>query len=491
MSLAEIAQQTHIKNATGRSRVPRALVISVGLVGLLVLAVVAVVAFLDLDAFTPRFEAAASRALGLDVAVGGRLRIRLLPALLVTLNDVHIRRHGEDIAASKQAALGLDALPLLRGEVRVSTIRLTDPRVSIVRSAAGALNYENPRASGATLPTLRRAHVLLSHATFSYADQQAGREFLATDCRLDLHDLNLPGGPRATVMKRLGLTGDIACGEMRTQDFNVSDVRLHLDARDGVFVFDPVAMPLFGATGAGSIRADFSGAAPAYQAKLVVSRFRIEEFFGKLSTAQVAAGAMDFSANVSTRGNTMIEATQSMDGQISLRGENLTLHGEDLDERFAKFESSQNFNLVDVGALFFAGPFGLVVTKGYNFATIAQGSQSGSDIKTLVSDWRVEGGVAHATDVAMATRQNRVALQGRLDFVHRQFDDVTVALIDANGCTMAQQDVHGTFLHPVMEQANILVSLGGSALNLLKEVGHLLPDGDCSVFYAGSVAAPP
>lgn len=187
----------------------------------------------------------------------------------------------------------------------------------------------------------------------------------------------------------------------------------------------------------------------------------------------------------------MIEATQSMDGQISLRGENLTLHGEDLDERFAKFESSQNFNLVDVGALFFAGPFGLVVTKGYNFATIAQGSQSGSDIKTLVSDWRVEGGVAHATDVAMATRQNRVALQGRLDFVHRQFDDVTVALIDANGCTMAQQDVHGTFLHPVMEQANILVSLGGSALNLLKEVGHLLPDGDCSVFYAGSVAAPP
>lgn len=39
-----------------------------------------------------------------------------------------------------------------------------------------------------------------------------------------------------------------------------------------------------------------------------------------------------------------------------------------------------------------------------------------------------------AQDVAMATKQNRVALKGGLDFVNERFDNVTIALIDARGC---------------------------------------------------------
>jgi len=35
---------------------------------------------------------------------------------------------------------------------------------------------------------------------------------------------------------------------------------------------------------------------------------------------------------------------------------NLTLNGRDLDQELSRFESSQHFNLVDVGAFFFAGP---------------------------------------------------------------------------------------------------------------------------------------
>ena len=33
----------------------------------------------------------------------------------------------------------------------------------------------------------------------------------------------------------------------------------------------------------------------------------------------------------------------------------------------------------------------------------------------------------------MATKENRIALKGRLDFVNRRFKEVTVALIDAQG----------------------------------------------------------
>ena len=183
---------------------------------------------------------------------------------------------------------------------------------------------------------------------------------------------------------------------------------------------------------------------------------------------------MDFSATLSMQGETMNKLRQTAAGQISLRGKNLILNGRNLDQEFARFESSQSFNLVDVGAFFFAGPVGLAVTKGYNFASILQGSEGRSEIRTLVSDWKVERGVAQSQDVAMATDKNRVALQGGLDFVNERFDDVTVALIDAKGCIRAQQTIHGAFKHPVVEKPSALKSLTGPVVKLFKQMGQPL-----------------
>jgi AsmA protein len=143
-----------------------------------------------------------------------------------------------------------------------------------------------------------------------------------------------------------------------------------------------------------------------------------------------------------------------------------------------------------MGAFFFAGPLGVVVTKGYDFASIFRGSEGRSEIPMLVSDWKVERGVAQTQDVAMATKQNRIALQGGLDFVNQQFVDMTVALIDAQGCVTVRQIIHGTFHKPVVEKPSILKSLTGPARHLLKEGRDLLPGGKCQVFYTGSVAPP-
>jgi AsmA protein len=198
---------------------------------------------------------------------------------------------------------------------------------------------------------------------------------------------------------------------------------------------------------------------------------------------------MDFSASLSMKGVTTDEMVRSASGEASLRGHDLTLEIGDIDKELARYESSQNFNLVDVGALFFAGPLGLVVTKGYNFASIFQSSGGSSQIRTLVSDWRIERGVAQAKDVAMATKENRIALKGRLDFINGRFEEVTVAWIDAQGCAIAQQKIRGPFGKPDVEEPNVLISLAGPALRLLRQARSLF-GGKCSVFYAGSVAPP-
>ena len=97
--------------------------------------------------------------------------------------------------------------------------------------------------------------------------------------------------------------------------------------------------------------------------------------------------------------------------------------------------------------------------------------------------------MAQAKDVAMATQKNRIVLRGGLDFVTERYDEVTVALVDANGCLEVQQKVTGSFLSPTAEPPNVVKSLTGPTRRLFGQVRKLL-GGKCAVFYAGSVAPP-
>jgi AsmA protein len=426
----------------------------------------------------------------MEVSIGGRLEIGFSPGLQVTLEDGRIRNRGTDLISARQARLGIDLLPLFQKKIRIGRIALKQPRISIERGSDGKFNFEKSQVSDKALPVLDLAKISFSDGTIAYTDQQSGQGFEAGNCKLDLRRLRLSGGARPDLMKRLSFTAQLACGEIKKNDLTVSELQLTASGESGVFELKPVTMRIFGAQGSGSIQADFSGNVPRYHVRYSLPQFRSEEFLKTLSPRQVAQGPMDFSVNLSMQGKTVSEMKQTLDGEASLRGENLALDGIDLDRVLSRFEYSQNFNLVDVGAFFFAGPIGLAVTKGYNFASIFQGSEGRSEIRTLVSDWKVERGVAQAQDVAMATNQNRIALHGELDFVNAQFNDVTMALIDAQGCARVRQKIRGSFQKPVVEKPNILMSLTGPARKLLKKGRDLFPGGECQVFYAGSVASP-
>jgi uncharacterized protein involved in outer membrane biogenesis len=461
----------------------------VGLIGLLILIAV-VLFFVDTSVYKPRLERAASEALGMEVHIGGRLGISLFPGLHVRLDDVHIRNREMDIASAEEAGLEIALLPLLHKEVRIRRIALQRPRISIKRDHEGTFSFKKQKEAKGKLRALVLDNLSLSDGTFLYGDEQSGQGFEVENFNLDVHSLRIAGGNSAELVKNLTFTAEFACREIRTKGLMFSDVKFICKGKDGIFALNPVTMSLFGGQGSGSIGVDFSDPVPRYSVRLSLAKFRIEESFKTFSSKKVAEGLMDFSVSLSMRGNTIAEIKQTAGGEVSLRGENLTFYGYDLDREFARFESSQNFNLVDVGAFFFAGPIGLAVTKGYNFASIFQGSGGSSSIGKLFSDWKVERGIAQARDVAMATRQHRVALKGRIDFVDESFDDVTIALIDARGCARVQQKIRGPFREPVVEKPSVLMSLAGPALDLLEQARKFITGGECEVFYSGLVPAP-
>ena len=461
-----------------------------GMIGIAILISVAFLYFVDAGVYKAPVERAASDALGMEVSVGGRLGIGLFPGPHIKLVDVRVRNRGMDIVSAKNVRLQVALLPLLRGEVRIKTIGLRRPKISIRRHRNGAFNFETGTEPKPIRPRLVPDTLSLSDGALLYEDEQSREGFEVDSFTLRVQDFRITGRTGAGQLTHLSFTAGFTCREIRTKDLLLSDVRLTCTGKDGNFVLDPVTMRLFRGQGAASIGADFSGPAPRVSVRASLTKFRIEEYLKILFPKKVAEGAMDFSVRLAMRGNTVAELTQTAAGEATLRGENLTLYGKDLDREFTRFESSQNFNLVDAGAFFFAGPVGLAVTKGYAFASIFQGSQGSTSIERLFSDWNVERGIAQAKDVALATKANRIALKGKVNFVDRRFDDLTIALIDARGCARVQQKIHGPFVKPVVEKPSVLASLAGPALNLLKQARDLVTGGTCPVFYNGSVPMP-
>ena len=437
----------------------------------------------------PRVEAIASEALGMEVHVGGRLAVGFLPGLRVSLADVHVHKRGVEVAAVGEVDLRIELMPLLRNELKTDQIELKRLTITIERDHRGRLNVDALSEATGVLPALAVTKVSVSDASLAFADQQSQKGFVAAGCSVDVSRMRLSPGKSSDLLKNLSLAAKLTCEHIRTKDFTASDLRLSVDGQDGTFHADPITLQLFGGRGSGIVRADFSGSVPTYQVRCRLVQFRLEEFLESSAQKSLGEGSMDFSAALSLRGNTTDALIASAGGEASLRGDDLRLAIGDLDEKLSRYESSQSFNLVDVGAFFFAGPLGLAVTRGYNLARVFQGAAGTTTIRTLVSDWQVEHGLAQARDVAMATQKNRIALIGGLDFVRGQYDQVTVAVIDPKGCAAVQQKVHGPFMNPVVDKPNAIGTLTGPTRALLRQARSLF-GGKCAVFYSGSVAPP-
>ena len=391
----------------------------------------------------------------------------VLEAGVFTLNVTGLQFTGgksPDLRGNLSFAAEVACKEFRKGDLAVSNLKLRvegkDGRYAIRPVTAARLVYSGPGGN-----------------------VEAGRIALGMD------NLAVGGDGTTDLLRRISFSGTAGIGEFRADNLVVTDLSSTLAGKDGVLELNPVTMRLFGGQGSGSLRADLSGSVPRYRVRYSLSRFRIEEFFKVLSPKGIAKGPMDLSATLSMRGKTASEMKRTADGEVSLRGEDLTISGVDLDRTFSRYEASQSFNLVDVGVFFIAGPFAPMITKGYTFASLFRGSGGSSRIRMLISHWKVERGIARAKDVAMATNEHRVALTGSLDFVNERFDDVTMAVVDERGCVTVRQKIRGSFRKPVVEKVNVIQSVAGPVLKLFRQAKKLL-GGKCEAFYAGSVAPP-
>jgi len=196
--------------------------------------------------------------------------------------------------------------------------------------------------------------------------------------------------------------------------------------------------------------------------------------------------------DLSLRGKDADEMKRTLSGNVSLRGDGLTLHGMEIDGILSKVDEAQKLNLADVGAFLLAGPLGSGAMKGYRYGGLYRSAtrEGETRITRLVSDWTVRDGVADARDVAFSTGKNRIALKGKLDLVNGRFVDVTVAVLDEKGCAKIHQNISGPFGDPRMEKTSVLQSFAEPILGLFEQARKLMGRSSCEPFYTGTVPHP-
>lgn len=462
------------------------------MLSIIALVILLAVWILDLDQHKPRIEAMASEVIGMDVRIGGSISIRFRPQLNITLEDLSIGEQDAPLMTARQVFIALETGEVLRGNPIPSAVLLNKVSVDLIRDENGVFNIPSSSESSAGELRADLPVISLSQLDARYRDTAAGFELHASTCAVDISDIRADGSQLADI----AFQAMVNCLRVETPEIWMDDVEATLAGGNRRITIDPVSARLFEGQGHGRVVADFSGAIPVFDVDYRIQGFSLEAFLELLSPETRASGALDLHTQLRLTGDGVVAWHRSANGRVALTASGLTVDGVDLDRQLERYESTQSFNLVDAGAFFFAGPLGVAVTKGHDFGKVLMGSGGSTTIQHMASIWSVSNGIAEAEDVAMATSLHRLAMKGRLDFVNERFEQLTVALVDAQGCAKVVQTLRGPFANPTMDTPNVLRTLTAPVRQLFGRARDLLPrradaaPAACEAFYSGSIAAP-
>ncbi len=467
-----------------------------GVVLIVIAAIVAVLLF-NINSYKHRIETAASQAIGLDVRINGKMGLSFFP-FSVSANDIRVSNNRGAILTLKKLKIGVEIIPLFAKKLKVTSCELVKPTISIVKDNEGKYNFESTEkksAEGGMTAAFSLKELRLSQGTLVYLDKKTGEKTELKEISLAIKDISIDSAAGDNIITKVLFTGNLGCKEVWKKDLKIDNVNCSLKADNGVIHLMHLTMDIFGGKGEGDATLDMSGVDTVYKLNLKVLTLdfaKLEESFG---IKKVIGGKSDLSASLTMNQKGSRVLINSINGTISLRGDNLVIYTMDLDKVLLSYKSSQEFHLVDLGAFFIVGPLGPIINtavlKTYRFGDVYYRTQGGQGtITQFISHWKIKDGIADATDCALATSHNRVALKGKLNLVTERYDNVTVALLDEKGCANIEQSVSGPLGSPTVSAVTATESLAGQFTHLYRKAKRFFRGGKCEVFYNGAVRQP-
>ncbi len=202
-------------------------------------------------------------------------------------------------------------------------------------------------------------------------------------------------------------------------------------------------------------------------------------------------GKIDIELKLNFKGDNKKRVLSTLNGYKKVTGKGIHYNQYNIDEVLDMYEETKKVNLLDIGAMFVAGPFAGLLTQSGKFAMIKSklDKKGKTTIKNFNSHWVFKNGKAVTKDVAIRTTKNLVAVKGTINLSSLKYKDMNIAVLNNQRCVKYNQLLTGdlkkgtvdikeskveTFLSPVTSLLKGAVSLFGG-------------NKKCKPFYGGKV----
>lgn len=349
-------------------RKTKILIVAGAIVVILVIAAVSIIALIDINSYKAKIESAASKATRIEVIIKGRKALSLFP-FGASAGDVLVRCKEGEVLSVEKLHIGVELIPLLKRQIRAREFELVRPAVTIVKDAAGRYNFERvgkKPVPGRTRTAFSINEIKLAHGVLVYLDKKTSNRTELKDLNVTINDL-MTGCKGEDISTDISFTGNINCGEARRKNLIVEKVRVEIKACKGTFSITPLTMDIFGGEAEGGIAADLTTRLESLKVNFKLSKFSFEKFYAALEKKKNISGEGVMTASLTAHGKDSHQIMQSLRGNFSFRGDNILVYTMDLDKYISKFEETQKFTLIDIGAFFITEPLGIAASKGYHY----------------------------------------------------------------------------------------------------------------------------
>jgi AsmA protein len=459
----------------------RKLLFILAFLAIIVLAAAGFLVFrLDPEAIKESLERHLEASSGLQqVRMQGTVELNLLPPG-ASFVDIVIDNGERELLTAKRVRAGIALLPLLWKEVRLSSLVLVEPVLSLRRDKNGQMLLGTPARATADFVV---GSVSVRDGTVRYSDAAGGTELELDGLELELETLRREEG-------RFSISGELRAGRLGIGRVEVLDLNGSLAGEGNLYRIESLRCGLFGSEAKGSLEVDLGGAHPAWRGELAAGEISLADLSRALADRPLYEGTVEMRVSLFGQGPGRIVDT--LNGTVRISGTDLIQHGFDLDGFIRNFRASRDIDLLDIGIYAFAGPVGVLVGKGVDAAGMvwAAGQQERQVIEELVFSWSLEDGAARAEDVAFRTRENRVAFTGTIDLSRGNYKGLTLGLLNAEGCAELTERINGPLASPAVEKVSMLSTLAGSLVGVFRKGWDILDFRECRPFYEGAVGHP-
>ncbi|MDF1791860.1 MAG: AsmA family protein [Thalassobaculaceae bacterium] len=188
----------------------KVLIAIVGVVIVLVAAILVVPSLIDWNGYKPEIQAAARDATGRELKIDGDLSLSVLPSPTLSVANVSLANidggSAPEMASLESLDVAVALIPLLSGEIRVTSVTLVKPTIVLEKLADGRVNWafgsdqtgsanagDTAAGGGGGAPALAIDEAVIEDGNLIYRDATTGAEHTLSDINLAVSAGGLQG----------------------------------------------------------------------------------------------------------------------------------------------------------------------------------------------------------------------------------------------------------------------------------------------------------